>query len=711
LLLIILLGLYWTQANTDSIMAQAGTGIIRVATTGNDALGCGSTASPCRTIQYAINAAPTGTTILVAAGTYTYDAASDSCSSVFFTTSVVCVANKHLALLGGYTTSNWNTADPMTNVTIIDGANTYRGIFWVGTTAATSLRLEGFIIQNGLAKGISARSGNDAIFAFGGGLFADMGSNPGVAGPLALRDVIFKNNKSIGENTGTGYGGTGAGGGLDLRHVSNVTLERVTFQGNEARGGTGVNRGGYGNGGAIHTDHSIITGNYVTFTNNLAVGGNTSGSGVNAGEYADGVGGGLSVQIQSSATLQNVYATGNIAMGGNSAGTAGGAYGGAFFAEVATLNLTDAYIAQNQAVSGSAPNAWLAGGGGVETINANLSLNRTYVISNTARTGISTNGTSAGSPGGGGLYLTRAAGNTTIIDIQNSVIANNTAQFGGAGSTTMGGGGGGIWLQGTSATIAHTTIAGNSLGANLFFGQGVLLLNYGAASPSTASFATISYSILADHTNNAALHVLPGGNTVTLNRGLYAGNTQDDNSGDPPANRGTYTIINPMLTAGSAGFISSGAPNYNYHLTMSSAARDQATGSAMTIDIDRDTRSSPDIGADEYVPLPLTGGGAGISGTVQLNWQPNAGLSQVLGSYEVVVTCPIGSSPPDQGACGSGINAGTATSFVLTGLTNNDTYTFTVNVKNGSNTTVSSATVNAMPFIATNFVYLPIVIR
>ena len=38
---------------------------------------------------------------------------------------------------------------------------------------AHSFRLEGVTVENGVAHGIPARLGDDKIFAFGGGMFAD----------------------------------------------------------------------------------------------------------------------------------------------------------------------------------------------------------------------------------------------------------------------------------------------------------------------------------------------------------------------------------------------------------------------------------------------------------------------------------------------------------------------------------------------------------
>jgi len=56
-----------------------------------------------------------------------------------------------------------------------------------------------------------------------------------------------------------------------------------------------------------------------------------------------------------------------------------------------------------------------------------------------------------------------------------------------------------------------------------------------------------------------------------------------------------------VMTAGSAGFVSPGSPNYDYHLLSSSNAVDQAGASTTELDVDRTFRTAPrDLGADEY---------------------------------------------------------------------------------------------------------------
>lgn len=682
--------LYLATFGQSTGLAQVSTGTIRVAPGGNDVVGCGSVVSPCKTIQFAVNQVVQGSsaTILVAAGTYTYNAMTDICSGSIGLTGVVCVLNKTITLLGGYTSGNWSTADPTVNVTLIDGQNTRRGVLVQRTAAnapATTLIMEGFTIENGLAQG--ANSGNDTqISAFGGGMLAD-------ASIIKLKNTIFRNNRSIGGSTGSAYGGASGGGGLALRAASaGTTLEQLIFDNNEARGGNGASRGGFGIGGGLFTFQAIAVASSITFTNNSAIAGDSAGSGSAGGEFADGQGGGAAIQLGSVVTLQNVTATNNTARGGNAGTNAGGAFGGGIFGELATLQISDSYIGQNLAQGGNGFNGGLGAGGGMSSTGTNLTIERTQIIDNISTGGNGSNNT--GAAGGGGAYLI----NTSTTSIINSIIADNLTEMGSTGAA-IGGGGGGLFLQNiTGVNIIHTTLANNVLGRAPMQGQAIALLN--------STTANISFSIIADHTNGfgaAALHVQPG-NTVNLNRGLWVGNTKNDNSDNSPAPGGTFNGLGTMLSAGSAGFISPGSPNFNYHLSNSSAAKDQATGSTTSVDVDNEPRAYGigDIGADENAPIVLSVlvGDA----LLRLNWVANPDLVSGVDHYHILYSFQAGATPANEGP--SPINAGIQTNFTLTGLTNGKLYTITIEARNAANNVLATSnTVTAFP--TNNFSYLP----
>ncbi len=574
---------------------QAGT-TRYVAPSGADTGGCSSAAAPCRSIQFAVNQSVSGNRILVARGTYTYDANTDPCT-FRLTRGVVCVVNKSLTILGGYSTSNWSTADPSGNLTVIDGENIRRGVMVVATSnPATHLTMEGFTIQNGRAQGplYPGVSGGR-----GGGMWVAKGA-------VTLRDLVFLNNQAIGDNT-SGAGGSADGAGLTIEASPAGTsslLQRVTFDGNQSLGGTGSERGGVAF-GALFVYASVVTVEDSTFINNLARAGNSTGSGISGGLNADALGGAIGLE-QGSATLNRIEASNNQAIGGNASTNAGGAFGGAIFTEdAAAFVLRDSSISDNTAQAGNAATGGFGAGGGVLVFNTPATMERVQFISNSAIGGNTTGSGNAGPAGGGGLYLWRSRTNINpSASLTNVIIADNYVTMG-SGGTSQGGGGGGIQIQGLTATISHATFARNRLGPALVAGQGLLVLTAPGVSASTAN---ISYSIVADHTQGkagaVAVHVQQG-NTVNFNRGLFAGNNENTNAGNGGA--GTFNGLAGVLSAPSAGFISPGSPDFNYHIRSDSAAKDQAAGSTLTTDIDGQGRpydGVPDLGADEYSTLP-----------------------------------------------------------------------------------------------------------
>jgi hypothetical protein len=566
-----------------------------VASSGTDTGNCSSPSSPCRTIQYAVNQSASGNVILVAQGTYTYSAATDTCSFLQ-TPSVVCIVNKSLTILGGYSTSNWSTANPAANLTVIDGQSSRRGVAVIRSSATTFLNMEGITVQN--ARVLTTSGSPQGI---GGGMWV-------VGGTVTLRDMIFRNNQAVGANTASGAGGEVAGAGLRIESSPAGTsslLQRITFDGNQSLGGVGPERGGIAF-GALFVFGSAVTIEDATFINNLAQAGNSTGNGTSGGLNADALGGAIGLE-QSSVVLNRITATNNQAIGGNAAVNAGGAFGGAIFTEDASsFIMTDSYVSGNTARAGNATTGGFGAGGGVMVFNSPATIERVQLIANNAIGGNSTGGGNAGPGGGGGLYLWRSRTNITpSVSVTNAIIADNYVTMGSSGNTSLGGGGGGIQVQGLTATISHATIARNRLGPALISGQGLVVLS----APGVSSAAVnVNHSIIANHTEgaNGAIAVLvQAGNTINFNRGLFAGNNRNTNAGDSTA--GTLNGLGSMLSASSAGFVSPGSPNFNYHLRSDSAAKDQATGSTITTDIDRQGRpydGISDLGADEYSTLP-----------------------------------------------------------------------------------------------------------
>lgn len=685
-----------------------------VANTGNDAGDCSSPLSPCRTIQYATNQAVSGDTILVAQGTYYYDPSVDPCSFLQ-NRAVVCFVDKQLTILGGYTLTNWFQANLTENPTIIDGQNTYRGVAAIGYATTTAhLSMEGFLIRNCKAQGPAYLNPYDPS-GFGGGMLVQHAF-------VTLRDVIFRNNQAVGQNTASGVGGQADGAALRIEEPPLGTtslLQRVTFDGNQSYGGTGPERGGVAFGALFIYKATVIIED-TQFTNNLARAGNSTGSGsYGSPPNADALGGGMAVE-EGILTLRRVTATGNRVQGGNATSYGGGAFGGGIFIEdfgnrATSATISDSYIANNIAIAGAASTGGVAAGGGIDVDSSHITLERTRIISNSVTGGSSPSG-SAGPGAGGGIYVFAVREGPFQANFNNIIVAQNFAASG-SGTTNAGnGGGGGIVIHGVNATINHATIAYNRLAQPLSLGQGLLVQPWPSPlSPQWSAVVNLNHSLIAHHTvggASSAAVVVQQNSTLTFNRGLFAANTKDTNANNTPVPAGTINGLTTMQTATSAKFIAPDQPYFNYHLRGDSPAVDQATGSTMADDIDRQQRpygAKSDYGADEYVPFALAV--AVGDQTLRPDWTNGAQLLEGgVGHYEVTVTCQAGATPPDQMNCGEPLNVGLNTTVWLTGLTNFKQYGIEVKAYDPANTWLATST-QVTVFPSNLLIFLPLVMK
>jgi len=587
--------------------------VLFVANGGSDAAD-GSQAAPFASIQHAVTMAKVNDGIKVAAGTYGYSASADAeggYTTTLGTSAVVTVAGKLVTIQGGYTTANWDTSDPAANPTVIDGADQYRGILvekiLPGGGLLQAVGITGFTVTRGLARGIPARGGADAIDAFGGGMLVE-------SSPVDVRDVTFSRNRAVGTDTTQGAGGAGAGGAVALRApardpgtfqpVFSSSFQNVVFDGNTAQGGSGATRGGLGQGGGLFsTQYRIYTSN-TSLANNRALGGGTAGGGSDGGTLADAEGGGAAFLDRSFGWLDyNTHVSGNQAVGGAAPnGDAGGAYGGGVYVGQSSLGVYDSDVRNNLAVGGNghnagSPAAGAALGGGVMSRSSVSGIERSFVVGNMARGGTGTAFKGVG--GGGGVAFVNADGVSSNEAIVNSVVAGNTAALGGGTDGSRGGGGGGVLIDGGRLNVTSTTLADNRLSG----GDPAHPTQQGQAvrvGPTPATTLDLSYSIIADHANTlnagngaaAALSVQPGG-TANLKLNLFADNGTDSNSGDDPSTRGTYNGGTSSLSAASAGFVSPGTPNFDYRLSPGSPAVHAATGSVQPVDITNQRRRQP----------------------------------------------------------------------------------------------------------------------
>lgn len=163
----------------------------------------GSETEPFRTIQAAINAAPSGSVIKVRTGTYPEN--------------ITLNGTNNLSLLGGYASDNWSTRNPAANTTRIQGTGTTNVLtleYTGGSGTETMVTIDGFTVSGG-RRGISITDRGN-----GGVLFANI------------------RNNTIVHNSGLA-GGDDYGGGLFLRGAV-ATVTGNTIASNSCGKGAGL---------------------------------------------------------------------------------------------------------------------------------------------------------------------------------------------------------------------------------------------------------------------------------------------------------------------------------------------------------------------------------------------------------------------------------------------------------------------------------------
>jgi hypothetical protein len=528
-------------------LAESGTGVIRVATTGSDAAGCGGASSPCRTIQYAVDAAQPGDEIRVATGVYTGVQYIPALNTSLFTATQLVAISKSLRLSGGYAAGNWETPDASRYPTTLDAEGAGRVVLISGAATVT---LEGLRITGGNAAGLG---GTGTYGVAGGGVWAQgaavtiadceirsnaafsstVGWMAGLGGGVYLRDCPgpeLKGNTVV-DNAGS-LMGHGHGGGVYMYNCSGAHLVANVIQDN-----LGATANGYG-GGVDLIDSSDVVIEANIFQDNV---GSTG---------ANYYGGGLYLRAQRALVVRNTF-RGNV--GGSAWSWGGGAY---------VSGSPNSTIAQNT-FEDNVASSWQGWGGGLYlnsgwelTIDGNVFRHNKGTVRSTELSW------------GGGAYL---AGQGYYTLTNNAFVENEV--------TTSGSG---LCVESARALLLHNTFSAN-LGGD---GSGVSITG-------TLSFVTATNTIVADHALGADV---TGGAALTLDTTLWYGNGQDwqgnvTHSGDRTAD--------PLFAAD------------GYHLTRPSPAVDQAVDAGVTTDIDSQRRPGgpgPDIGADEYMSalyLPL----------------------------------------------------------------------------------------------------------
>ncbi len=132
-----------------------------VAITGSDASDCTLLGTPCRTLQYAVDQAASGDTILVAAGAYTgvqsrsRPAGYEALVALKTITQVVYIS-KTITIQGGYPSGFAGPANPQANPTTLDAEGKGRGMVIAGDISPT---IEGLRITRGNAAGLQGEGG------------------------------------------------------------------------------------------------------------------------------------------------------------------------------------------------------------------------------------------------------------------------------------------------------------------------------------------------------------------------------------------------------------------------------------------------------------------------------------------------------------------------------------------------------------------------
>lgn len=529
--------------------------------------------------QAAVDAANAGDVIKIAAGTYTGVTTKNGLKQVVY-------INKALSLEGGFNPTNWTTADPVSNTTVLDAQSAGRVLYI--TSHSQDVTITGLQLING-----DATQAAD-LNSLGGAVYA--------AGWDQKSTLTFTNN--VVQNN---YAHEGGGGVAFWQYQ--VVISQNTFSGNTTLKNTNGDQIA-GGGANLNFCSGQVSANY--FLNNL----------VPTDDYYGDEGGGLYLQYSTMTVSDNIFNGNQAEQGGglsamgepvtvtnnqfisNTAIEGGGLYFGDSLNHTAILTLTYNLFSKNSISEG--------GAGGGAWINAYQST----VTQNTF-----TQNTASGDAGG--LLIEGPA------EVDDNRFLNNTASLTGGGLES---GGQPVFnrniLQGNTA---------NQGGGVALFGGGIsgsILLNNNVITDNTAKVAG----------SGAYL----GGSTSTLNFTTFARNSGGDGSviyvDQSNGNNSTLTLTNTILAAGSIGIAIqngstgtvdgilwyqvttplvnpanitinhqiSGDPKFQadgYHIQQTSAAYDQAVVSTVAIDFDHQHRPNSvkpdgksDLGADEWYP-------------------------------------------------------------------------------------------------------------
>jgi hypothetical protein len=572
-----LVGLVALVATAGPAAAQSTTRY--VSTSGVDSGVCTDPASPCRTVQYAVDASASGDVILVATGVYTDvhprpPSPEDPYPPPGGVVTQVVYITHSLTILGGYLAPDFGPPDPSAQPSTLDAGDQGRVIYAVG---AISLTLERLVVAGGQVGDRNLEPG------YGGGLYL-------VSAAATISGCAIGDNEAIPLGPDVPEQG-GQGGGLYAHNVD-LSIGHSQVNGNHAWHGAGL----YVDGGTatLFDDDVQSNGAYgwsygcdypMSFGGGMYLAGvatSLTGSTV-TGNWAEGDGGGLYI-VGGRAALDGNTVAGNTASHGDSChgayGDGGGLWvgssqvtllgntvsgnsslysGGGLHVEGSDAVLTDNQVTNNY-IGGSY--YWQLGGGG-----SALYLGGTHAV--LARNVVRLNTTSAG-------VCSTICLSGSNVRAENMIVTDNAMTY----EPMSGRDRGAIDVRGSVATFTHLTLARNTSP------QGIGLSVYG-------SDVTLNNTILVSHTLGIDVS---GGSTVleaTLwGAGPWANGTdwQDDGS----------LVTGTINLWGDPAFVDPGAGDY--HLGLGSAAINRGVDAGVTDDIDGEPRPdwcAYDIGADE----------------------------------------------------------------------------------------------------------------
>ena len=532
-------------------LAQSGTGVIRVATTGSDTSGCGGQATPCLTVQYAVDQAQADDEIQVAAGTYT------GVQTIGGGVQLVYIS-KTVTIRGGYTAPGFaDPPDPDNNPTVLDAEGQGRVIYINGSFISPTI--EGLWITGGNAS--HALVSNDQ----GGGIYS-YGADPLIVSSVIIYNVAYTSTSSRGYGGGiyvnNAPGGAVISGSQVISNVANTSYHGygggiyvsnapgVQLINNAVLSNTGTITGGQGYAGGIYLSNSsgaIVDGNRIEHN----VGQQKQG-------FSGSFGGGIYCYNSDDAVFSHNTVRHNIV-----SLVMYGGYGGGICASSSNRVRVEGNTLEGNQSTGIG-SGW--GGGLMVFDHHDLLLSGNRILSNSADRG-------------GGLYI---SGNATFT-MTNNIVAGNVASSRGGGlafNTSTG--------EMVTGTLLHNTFAANNQGS----GEGRSAIHTYAPDVSLILTNNLIYS----HTYGVI--VVPT-STVWLYNTLFHANDSDTSGAGEIHNTDPITGQDPLLDA-------------SYRLGAGSPAIDAGVDTGVSTDIDGDPRplgDGYDIGADEFawrhIYLPL----------------------------------------------------------------------------------------------------------